>query len=179
MNETERKILRYIRNLRPIILQDGRLDIVETAWLVKAIHQDEDLLGDDFKAFVARLREVRADGVVTPQESESLVRMMDALLAQAAQLQAQAAQVQPVQALPVQQTNPLAGLITMADAKRIALTAAGVAEADARNFKVELDSEGVLMLYEVEFDSGFHEYEYKIDARTGAIVGTKKKLDIF
>ena len=24
-----------------------------------------------------------------------------------------------------------------------------------------------------------HEYEYKIDARTGAIVGTKKKLDIF
>ena len=99
--------------------------------------------------------------------------------AQAAQLQAQAAQVQPVQALPVQQTNPLAGLITMADAKRIALTAAGVAEADARNFKVELDSEGVLMLYEVEFDSGFHEYEYKIDARTGAIVGTKKKLDIF
>ena len=99
--------------------------------------------------------------------------------AQAAQLQAQAAQVQPVQALPVQQTNPLAGLITMADAKRIALTAAGVAETDARNFKVELDSEGVLMLYEVEFDSGFHEYEYKIDARTGAIVGTKKKLDIF
>ena len=99
--------------------------------------------------------------------------------AQAAQLQAQAAQVQPVQALLVQQTNPLAGLITMADAKRIALTAAGVAETDARNFKVELDSEGVLMLYEVEFDSGFHEYEYKIDARTGAIVGTKKKLDIF
>ena len=101
------------------------------------------------------------------------------LQAQAAQLQAQAAQVQPVQALPAQQTTPLAGLITMADAKRIALTAAGVAEADARNFKVELDSEGVLMLYEIEFDSGFHEYEYKIDARTGAIVGTKKKLDIF
>ena len=101
------------------------------------------------------------------------------LQAQAAQLQAQAAQVQPVQALHVQQTNPLAGLITMADAKRIALAAAGVAETNARNFKVELDSEGVLMLYEVEFDSGFHEYEYKIDARTGAIVGTKKKLDIF
>ena len=96
-----------------------------------------------------------------------------------APVSAQAAQVQPVQALPVQQTNPLAGLITMADAKRIALMAAGVAEANARNFKVDLDSEGVLMLYEVEFDSGFHEYEYKIDARTGAIVGTKKKLDIF
>ena len=97
--------------------------------------------------------------------------------AQAAQ--AQAAQAQPVQALPVQQANPFAGLITMADAKRIALAAAGIAETDARNFKVELDSEGVLMLYEVEFNSGFHEYEYKIDARTGAIVGTKKKLDIF
>ena len=47
MNETEKKVLRYIRNLRPIILHDGR-----------------------------------ADGVVTPAESESLVRMMDALLAQ-------------------------------------------------------------------------------------------------
>ena len=47
MNETEKKVLRHIRNLRPIILQDGRLDIV-----------------------------------VTPEESESLVRMMDALLAQ-------------------------------------------------------------------------------------------------
>ena len=48
----------------------------------KAIHQDEDSLGDDFKAFVARLREARADGVVTPEESVSLVRMMDTLLAQ-------------------------------------------------------------------------------------------------
>ena len=82
MNEPEKKVLRYIRNLRPIILHDGRLDLVETAWLVKAIHNDEDSLGEDFKVFVARLREVRADGVVTPEESECLVRMMDALLAQ-------------------------------------------------------------------------------------------------
>ena len=82
MNETEKKILRYIRTLRPIILQDGCLDLVETAWLVKAIHQNEDSIGEAFKAFIARLREVRADGVVTPEESESLVHMMDALLAQ-------------------------------------------------------------------------------------------------
>ena len=82
MNETEKKVLRAIRNLRPIILHDGRLDLVETAWLVKAIHNDEDSLGEEFKAFVAHLREVRADGVVTPEESECLVRMMDALLAQ-------------------------------------------------------------------------------------------------
>ena len=82
MNETEKKILRYIRSLRPIILQDGRLDLVETAWLLKAIHLDEDSLGEEFKAFVARLREARADGVITPEESEDLVRMMDTLLAQ-------------------------------------------------------------------------------------------------
>ena len=118
----------------------------------------------------------QAAAPAAPVSAQTAQAQADQLRAQAAQLQAQA---QPVQALPVQQTNPLAGLISMADAKRIALTAAGVAEADARNFKVELDSEGVLMLYEVEFDSGFHEYEYKIDARTGAIVGTKKKLDIF
>ena len=82
MNESEKKVLRCLRTLRPIILNDGRLDLGETAWLLKAIHQDEDSLGDGLKAFVARLREVRADGVVTPEESESLVRMMDALLAQ-------------------------------------------------------------------------------------------------
>ena len=82
MSEAEKKVLRYIRSLRPIILHDGRIDLVETAWLVKAIHQDEDSLGEEFKAFVARLREVRADGVVTPEESESVVRMMDVLLAQ-------------------------------------------------------------------------------------------------
>ena len=47
---------------------------------------------------------------------------------QAAQPQAQAAQVQPVQVQPVPQANPLAGLIAMADAKRIALSAAEVVE---------------------------------------------------
>ena len=110
----------------------------------------------------------------------------DRLRAQAAQLQAQAAQLQAqaqqAQAQATQipaQANPLAGLLALADAKRIALTAAGVAEADAKNVKVELDSEGALMLYEVEFDAGFYEYEYKIEARTGAIVGQKKKFDLF
>ena len=82
MNATEKKIIRYIRNLRPVILQDGRIDLVETAWLVKAIHNEEDSVGEAFKAFVARLREVRADGVITSEESDGLVRMMDALLAQ-------------------------------------------------------------------------------------------------
>lgn len=129
----------------------------------------------------------------TPQQTaavsaQTAQAQADQLRAQAAQLQAQAAQLQAQaqaaqaqagQALPVQQANPLAALITMADAKRIALTAAGIAEEDARNFKVELDSEGVLILYEVEFNSGIHEYEYKIDARSGAIVGTKSEIDLF
>ena len=82
MNEIEKKVLKGIRNLRPIILNDGRLDLGETAWLLKAIHQDEDSLGEEFKAIIACLREVRSDGVVTPEESDKLVRMMDALLAQ-------------------------------------------------------------------------------------------------
>ena len=83
MNDAERKILGCIRGLRPMFMNDGRIDMVETAWLVKAIHQDEDSVDDGIKAFVARLREVRADGVVTPEESKDIVRMMDALLARA------------------------------------------------------------------------------------------------
>ena len=82
MNESEKKVLKCLRNLRPIILNDGRLDLVETAWLLKAIHQDEDSLGEEFKAIISCLREARNDAVVTPEESENLIRMMDALLAQ-------------------------------------------------------------------------------------------------
>ena len=83
MTENEKLILRHIRNLRPVIMQDGRIDMVETAWLLKTIRPDETSLGLELGAFAALLREVRADGVVTPEESARLVRMMDALLERA------------------------------------------------------------------------------------------------
>ena len=81
MNEKEKLMLRYMRNLRPVILADGRVDLVETTWLLKTVRPFEDQIGPELKAFVALLREVRDDGVVTPEESARLIEMMDRLLA--------------------------------------------------------------------------------------------------
>ena len=59
--------------------------------------------------------------------------------------------------------------ITESRAKEIALADAGVAEADAVFLKVRLDWDDGRAEYEVEFYSGNTEYDYDIDAVTGAI----------
>lgn len=65
--------------------------------------------------------------------------------------------------------------IGKAKAKEIALADAGVTEKDIRDFECELDKEVVgATVYEVDFEVGFDEYEYKIDAATGEILKAKK-----
>lgn len=60
--------------------------------------------------------------------------------------------------------------ITSDDAKRIALEHAGVAEADAARFKVELDRDDGRQIYEVEWEVGRTEYSYEINAADGTIL---------
>lgn len=60
--------------------------------------------------------------------------------------------------------------ITSDDAKRIALEHAGVAETDATHFKVELDQDDGLQVYEVEWEVGRTEYSYEINAADGTIL---------
>ena len=84
--------------------------------------------------------------------------------------------VQPVQPTqPTQPTQPAAG-ITADEALNIALTDAGFAASDVRvkenKFK---NSKKKGAYYEVEFYAGWLEYEYDIDATTGAIL--KKEID--
>ena len=52
----------------------------------------------------------------------------------------------------------------------IALEAAGVKESDARELESEMDYEGGVMVYEVEFETAEGEYEFDINALTGEIV---------
>nr|WP_325199891.1 PepSY domain-containing protein [uncultured Oscillibacter sp.] len=55
-------------------------------------------------------------------------------------------------------------------AKSAALTHAGVSAADAGYIQCELDEDDGLWVYELEFWAGNVEYEYEIDAASGAVV---------
>ncbi len=62
------------------------------------------------------------------------------------------------------------GYISERDAANAAFRHAGIAPGSASYCEVEFDSENGVMVYEVEFLSGGIEYEYEIDASTGAVL---------
>ena len=64
-----------------------------------------------------------------------------------------------------------------AKAKSIALNHAGVSENEAYDMDIELDDEDGILVYEVEFKSGNMEYDYEINAATGAILKHASELD--
>ena len=64
--------------------------------------------------------------------------------------------------------------IGKAKAKEIAFADAGVTAKEVRDLECDLDREVIgATVYEVNFDVGFTEYEYDIDAVTGEILGFK------
>ena len=60
--------------------------------------------------------------------------------------------------------------IGYAKAKSIALNHAGVSDSKAYDMDIELDDEDGKLVYEVEFKSGNMEYDYEIDAASGAVL---------
>ena len=79
---------------------------------------------------------------------------------------------QPQTAAP---TQTAASVISVDKAKQIALSHAGVGSA---NFtKVELDTDDGVRVYEIEFKVGNVEYEYDIDASSGAIISSSSEID--
>ena len=67
--------------------------------------------------------------------------------------------------------------IGYAKAKSIALNHAGVSENQAYDMDIELDDEDGKLVYEIEFKSGNMEYDYEIDAVSGAILKHEAELD--
>ena len=63
-----------------------------------------------------------------------------------------------------------ASYVGEAAAREAALAHAGVAAAEVLEIEVELDRDGSTMVYEVEFETQNAEYEYKIDAVSGAVL---------
>ena len=96
--------------------------------------------------------------------------------ASASEAQASNPEVQPSAAQPTAATASTAAILTEEDAKNIALTDAGVTEADVTGIRVKLDTDHGVQEYEVEFYAGNLEYDYDIDAATGQI--RSKDMDI-
>lgn len=67
--------------------------------------------------------------------------------------------------------------IGYAKAKSIALNHAGLRENQAYDMDIELDDEDGTLVYEIEFKSGNMEYDYEIDAASGAILKHETELD--
>ncbi len=74
-------------------------------------------------------------------------------------------------------TTSTTATITSEKAKEIAFNHAGVSAANVYGLKVELDTDDGQKEYEVEFKSGRIEYEYKINANTGAIISYDSEYD--
>lgn len=77
------------------------------------------------------------------------------------------------------QKSESAQYITSAQAKEIALEDAGVKASRAVFLKVNLDWDDGRAEYEVEFYSGNTEYDYEIDAATGAVLSADRDLEDF
>ena len=65
-------------------------------------------------------------------------------------------------------TTGIGNIITMEEAKEIALTDAGLTEANVTFVKTELDTDNGRQEYEIEFYSGNKEYDYEIARVPGA-----------
>lgn len=78
---------------------------------------------------------------------------------------------------PAGESSPEPAVITAEKAKGIALSHAGVKAADARFEKAELDYDDGVKKYEIEFRSGKIEYDYEINAITGAVLSAEKDID--
>lgn len=72
---------------------------------------------------------------------------------------------------------PADGCIGSQAAIRAALAHAQLRERDVRSLSCERDREDGLIVYEVEFKKDGFEYDYEIDARSGAVLKAKKERD--
>lgn len=85
-------------------------------------------------------------------------------------------QPKPTEPAPTQAPAPEAPAGLSAEgALEIALAHAGAARTDARDVEIDRDMERGVPVFEVEFDAGAYEYEYEINAATGAILKAEKE----
>ncbi len=72
----------------------------------------------------------------------------------------------------------LVASITGDQAKRKAFEHAGVKEEEVKDLDVDLDRDGMTLIFEVDFKHGDTEYDYNINAMTGKILSADKQTRI-
>jgi uncharacterized membrane protein YkoI len=74
-------------------------------------------------------------------------------------------------------TEESAVILTASDAKSVALTHAGVAAENMRDYEIELERERGEIFYEISFEYAGWEYEYEVEAYTGKILRSRIERD--
>ena len=83
---------------------------------------------------------------------------------------ASAAQSKPAKSTASNTASNTAAKISVDDAKKAALTNAGVQESDVVYKKANLETEDGVLVFEIEFYAGDMEYNYDIDAASGTVL---------
>ncbi|WMI80645.1 PepSY domain-containing protein [Anaerotignum sp. MB30-C6] len=73
------------------------------------------------------------------------------------------------------EANADAKIISLAEAKKAALSHAGVKEKDVKFTKAELDTDDKEKVYKLEFEGNDAKYEYIIDGQTGKVLDSDKE----
>ena len=143
---------------------------------------------------------VLSQSVADTEELEQLARSLNVSLGKAALISDMVGQdisLEPEALAPlsiheialISQSRHLAGSVTQNGtasdrayigqerAKEIALAHAGLTASQIREYEVNLDTDDGIVKYVIEFESGIYDYEYEIDAVTGAILSYDKELD--
>lgn len=75
----EKMLSKVIRAMEGVILADDKVDLDETGILLRLVKPLAEEHGSDFRAFEQAIRDVRSDGVVTPEESQRLRQLIAAM----------------------------------------------------------------------------------------------------
>ena len=115
---------------------------------------------------------------ITGRNGEEIEYKIDAYSGAVIAVKPEMADDEASEAQPAKPAQPgTAQDIGHAKAKSIALNHAGVDANTVYDMNIELDVEDGTSIYEVEFKSGNREYEYEIDAATGAILQHEAEVD--
>ncbi len=115
---------------------------------------------------------------ITGRNGEEIEYKIDAYSGAVMEAKREAADDEASETQPAKPTQPgTAQDIGHAKAKSIALNRAGVDANTVYDMNIQLDVEDGTIIYEVEFKSGNREYDYEIDAATGAILHHETEID--